>query len=206
MLKEIFTALISNYSDDSKVVNSLWNQIVKKHNKKNRYYHNLSHLENVYNNLLAVKEMISDWDMILFSLFYHDYIYNVLKKNNEEQSAKKAKEVLQSLKIKFNRIALCTDIIIATKGHQISEINDVNYFTDADLSILGSSWDDYEIYYKQVRKEYKYYPDFMYNKGRIEVLKHFIKMPHIYKTDYFFDNFEKQAKENLQKEIAILSK
>lgn len=206
MLKEIFIALISNYSDDSKVIDSLWNQIAKKHNKKNRYYHNLSHLENVYNNLLAVKEMISDWDMILFSLFYHDYIYNVLKKDNENQSAKKAKEVLQSLKIESNKIALCTEIIIATKGHQISKISDINYFTDADLSILGSSWDDYEVYYKQVRKEYKYYPDFMYSKGRMEVLRHFLKMSRIFKTDYFYDNFEKQAKENLQQEITILSK
>ena len=206
MLKEIFTALVSTYSDDYQSIDALWSQILKKHNKKNRYYHNLSHLENVYQKLLVVQDKIADWDMILFSIFYHDYIYNVLKKDNEEQSALKAKEVLESLGIDPQRIELCTEIIIATKGHQISEINDINYFTDADLSILGSSWHDYEIYYKQVRKEYKYYPDFMYNKGRIEVLKHFLKMPRIFKTDYFFDNFEKQAKENLQKEIVILSK
>ncbi|MBW1298460.1 HD domain-containing protein [Aquimarina litoralis] len=206
MLKEVFIQLVSKYTNDSKFINTLWNQIDKKHRNKNRYYHNLSHLENVYQKLLVVQDNIADWDIILFSIFYHDYIYNVLKKDNEEQSALKVKEILELLGIDSQRIELCTEIIIATKGHQVSKTDDINYFTDADLSILGSSWKTYKTYYEQVRKEYKYYPSFMYNKGRIQVLKHFLEMPRIFKTDYFYNNFEIQAKENLQHEIEILSK
>ncbi|WP_378180632.1 hypothetical protein [Aquimarina sp. SS2-1] len=196
--------LVSKYSPDKEYIETLWQEIVKNYNKKNRYYHNLSHLENLYHQLLKVKEEILDWDIILFALFYHDYIYNVLKQDNEEQSAQKARKILSSLSIGSNRIELCEKMILATKGHHISTHNDINYFTDADLSILGSNWVTYKSYFTAVRKEYKYYPDFMYNKGRMKVLKHFIEMPRIFKTQYFYKKFEKQAKNNLQHEINLL--
>lgn len=206
MLEEVFFSLISAYSEDQKYNQLLWDQIVKNHSKKGRYYHTLKHLEHVYLNVLLVREDITDWDMVLFSVFYHDYIYNALKQNNEEKSAQKAIDILSSLPIDTKRIALCNQIILATKGHHITENKDVNYFTDADLSILGSSWKAYESYFKNVRKEYRYYPDFAYNKGRINVLKHFIDMSRIFKTDYFYHKFEHQAKHNLQKEIDVLSR
>ncbi len=206
MLKAVYTTLLSNYSDDSKHIESLWDAITKKHGAKNRYYHNLSHLEHLYHSLVEVKIHIRDWDILLFALFYHDYIYNVLKQDNEEQSAKKVIEILHSLNIEKNRITHCEEIILATKGHNISKNSDVNYFTDADLSILGSDWKNYTTYFSNVRKEYKYYPDFLYNKGRIKVLQHFIKMPRIFKTDYFYNQFESRAKDNLQQEINLLSK
>ncbi|WP_132066177.1 hypothetical protein [Aquimarina spinulae] len=205
MLKQVFTKLLSNYTQDSKYIESLWGHIVKQHSKKTRYYHNLSHLDHLYHNLVEVKNEIKDWDMVLFALFYHDYIYNILKQDNEEQSAKKAIEVLNSLSINKNRITLCYDMILATKGHNNSESSDINYFTDADLSILGSDSKNYETYYKNVRKEYKYYPDFMYNKGRIKVLNHFINMPAIFKSEHFYKRFEANAKQNLQQEIDLLS-
>ncbi|WP_024769897.1 HD domain-containing protein [Aquimarina macrocephali] len=205
MLKEVFITLLSNYIKDTDYIESLWVDVVKYHGKKNRYYHNLSHLEHLYHKLIEVKNDIKDWNMILFALFYHDYIYNVLKQDNEEQSAKKATEILHSLSIDKHQIHLCKEIILATKGHHVSENNDINHFTDADLSILGSDWKNYEIYYKNVRKEYKYYPDFMYNKGRIKVLNHFINMPAIFKSEYFYKRFEANAKQNLQQEIDLLS-
>jgi len=206
LLKDIFISLASTYSENPEYIASLWNKISKNHNKKNRYYHNLTHLEKVYQNLKSVKPNIKDWDITLFALFYHDYIYNVLKKDNEERSAQKAVHVLRTLSIDSERSALCKDIILATQGHQITENSDINYFTDADLSILGSSWQEYQAYYTNVRKEYKYYPNFMYHKGRIKVLQHFIDMPRIFKTDTFYNKFEKQAKNNLQQEINFLSK
>jgi predicted metal-dependent HD superfamily phosphohydrolase len=204
LLKQVFTTLLSNYTQDSEYIESLWGDISKQHNKKTRYYHNLSHLDHLYYNLVEVKNEIKDWDIVLFALFYHDYIYNILKQDNEEQSAKKAVEILSSLPIEENRITLCSDMILATKGHNSSKNSDINYFTDADLSILGSDWKHYEIYYKNVRMEYKYYPDFMYNKGRSKVLHHFMDMPAIFKSDHFFKKFETRAKENLQQEMNLL--
>ena len=206
MLKEVFISLISKYSENQEYNISLWNETKKKYSKNNRYYHNLTHLENLYKQLSSIKSKIKDWDIVVFTLFYHDFVYNVLKQDNEAQSAEKAMRILNSLSINAERINLCKHMILATKGHQISQDNDINYFTDADLSILGSYWTDYQIYYRQVRKEYIFYPDFMYKKGRIKVLQNLLAMHRIYKTDHFYNTLENQAKKNIQQEIHLLSK
>ncbi len=206
MLKEVFISLLSRHSKDSKLIESLWTDIEKKYSARNRYYHNLKHLEHIYQDLLKVKNQIQDWDMVLFALFYHDYQYNILKQDNEEKSAKKAITVLNSLNVNDNRIKLCEEIILATKGHYISENDDVNFFTDADLAILGSEWEEYKEYFNNVRKEYNYYPGLIYNRGRVKVLRQFIEMPRIYKTDHFFIANEGNAKINIEHEIELLSR
>ncbi|AOP33158.1 hypothetical protein A0128_04390 [Leptospira tipperaryensis] len=81
---------------------------------------------------------------------------------------------------------------------------DTNLFLDADLSILGEEWDLYSGYCKNIRKEYSIYSDSDYRVGRGKVLKYFIDMDRIYKTDYFFERYEKRAKENLRTELKNL--
>ncbi len=204
MLKKVFIDLLKSYSISNNEIDRLWLDIELQHASKDRYYHNLKHLENLYKQLIKVKNEIQDWNMLLFALFYHDYIYNIFKNDNEKQSGIYATKILTSLQLDINSISFCNEIILATQGHQISTNPDINYFTDADLSILGSDWETYTQYYKDVRKEYKFYPDFIYQKGRIKVLQSFLKMPRIYKTKSFYSFYELQAKENIQKELRIL--
>jgi predicted metal-dependent HD superfamily phosphohydrolase len=49
------------------------------------------------------------------------------------------------------------------------------------------------------------YPDVIYKPGRKKVLAHFLQMERIYKTGIFFTMFEKQARQNLQDELAELA-
>jgi predicted metal-dependent HD superfamily phosphohydrolase len=90
---------------------------------------------------------------------------------------------------------------MATKGHTFSDDPDTNLFTDADLSVLGKPWPTYEAYFKNVRKEYAIYPDFLYKPGRKKVLQHFLTMPRIFKTEYFYDAYESNARENITREL-----
>ena len=203
-LKVIFFELIQKYTNDQRLIEPLWTEIEKNYSKKKRHYHNLTHLENLYFQLSKVKSEIDDWDTLLFSLFYHDVIYNASKRDNEEKSADLAKENLLLIAYPIDKINTCYEQIMATKSHSVSDNNDTNLFTDADLSILGQGWDVYSIYCQQVRKEYSVYPDFLYNPGRKKVLQHFLSMDRIFKTDYFFEKFEKQARENLQGELNAL--
>lgn len=201
MLKQTFFELVKKYSDDLQLIEILWKEIERNYSSSKRYYHNLAHLENLLAQLLKVKMNIEDWDIILFSLYYHDIVYKASKKNNEEKSAEYAQNILQKLNFSKERINSCFSQIIATKGHTISTNNDTNLFTDADLSILGFSESEYKIYHQQIRKEYKMYPSFMYNPSRKKVLQSFLKMNSIFKTSYFFDIFEKQARINIALEI-----
>ena len=101
-------------------------------------------------------------------------------------------------------IESCKNQILATKSHLSNENFDTNYFLDADLSVLGQGWNSYSDYFKNVRKEYSIYPDILYNSGRKKVLKHFLAMEKIFKTDYFFRKFELNARQNLQKELNLI--
>jgi len=204
MLQETFIDLISRYTSDKEVSAKLWQEIDTAFAHKKRYYHTLAHLENLLLQLTAVKADIADWETTLFTLFYHDIVYNVLKQDNEEQSAMLAGERLRELHVSGESIDKCCKQIMATKSHSINEDNDTNLFTDADLSILGMDWDTYYGYMQNVRKEYRIYPDIAYKPGRKKVMQHFLAMDSIYKTSYFHGKYELQARENIARELSML--
>lgn len=206
MLKGVFTSLLNKYTSEKSLIETLWDDIEKHYTSQKRHYHNLQHLENLLVQLEACREHINDWDTLLFSLFYHDIIYKVTSKENEDKSALAAIKALNSIGYPKESTRLCAEQILATKSHELSTDNDTNLFTDADLSILGSKLEIYLEYSQQVRKEYAIYPDFMYNPGRKKALQHFLDMEYIFKTPLFREKFEEQAKLNIRNEISLLSK
>jgi predicted metal-dependent HD superfamily phosphohydrolase len=204
VLKEIFIELLTKYTDNERVKNELWTEIEKNYSSKKRHYHTLQHLDNLLSQLTEVKSEIQNWETTLFTLFYHDIIYNSIKSDNEEKSAGLAEKRMKQISVSNYKIELCKKQILATKSHIKSIDSDTNYFTDADLSILGQNWETYLLYCKNVRKEYSIYPAIVYNPGRKKVLNHFLSMDRIFKTDFFYNKFETQAKQNLQQEIESL--
>lgn len=204
MLKETFIGLLKNFTDNDRLTEELWTEIEKNYSGKKRYYHTLQHLDNLLAQLTEVKGEIQNWETILFTLYYHDIIYNSLKSDNEEKSAELAEKRMKQISVSDDAAEHCKKQILATKSHIKSTDSDTNYFTDADLSILGQTWETYSFYYKNVRKEYSIYPDLVYNPGRKKVLNHFLTMDRIFKTDFYYNKFEIQAKQNLQKEIELL--
>ena len=149
------------------------------------------------------KFQIDNLDALLFAIYYHDIIYKSTKSDNEHQSALMFEKRIS--KTSFSFLSECMVQIESTKGHKLLANNDTNILLDLDLSILGKSPKEYKIYCENIRKEYRIYPDFMYKKGRIEVLKNFLELDAIYKTDIFKQEYENQAKENLEVELNQLN-
>ncbi len=205
-LKQTFYKLLLNYSDEVAVADLLWKEIETCHSEKGRHYHDLSHLENLLAQVSEplIKNQINHWNEVLFCLYYHDIVYNAKAKDNEEQSAELAKKRMLEMSIESINIDRVFDMILATKSHETHSNPDVNLFTDADLSILGADWDLYTKYFENVRKEYSMYPKLLYNPGRKKVLKHFLGMKRIYKTDVFRDLLEEKARINIRREIELL--
>ena len=105
--------------------------------------------------MIPISNDITDWQTIIFSTAYHDIIYNPLKKDNEERSADLAYKRLSEVGLPAQQAEKCRQQILATKNHALSQDMDTNYFTDADLSILGAGPSAYMTYTEQIRKEYK---------------------------------------------------
>lgn len=205
-LKKRFSQNCILFTQDQDSIDILWSEIENKYSEKGRYYHNLEHLENMFSELDIVKGKIENLAAISFSVFYHDVIYDAASKTNEEQSAEFAQLGLKKLGIDQNSIEKISEQISATKVHQQSSDNDTNYLLDADLSILGKSLKSYMDYTKKIRKEYSIYPDLLYKPGRKKVLKHFLELKNIFKTEDFREKYENQARENIQFEIDNLIK
>jgi len=205
MLAQYFAEAVMRYCHDQRVAAKLWSEIEKHYTSKKRYYHTLAHLESLVTELWLLRDCIEDWDCILFSIAYHDIIYNTLNKDNEEKSAAFAAEQLRTISFPGQRIDRCVAQILATKSHAVSEDSDANLFTDSDLSVLGSDWDVYGQYARNIRKEYSFYPDLLYKPGRKKVLQHFLSMERIFKTEQFFSRFEDKARKNLLQEFETLS-
>lgn len=204
MLKDIFLLLTGQYSADATLQQELWQEIKELYSGNKRYYHNLSHLKSLVNELLPLENILNNRDAVLFALFYHDVIYDAQRKDNEEQSALFASKHLKLLKCDDALIEQVEKLILATKSHELYDDEDVNLFTDADLSILGKDPETYAVYCKHVRKEYSIYPDLLYKPGRKKVLRHFLSMDRIFKTAYFYDRYEEQARQNIEVEISML--
>ena len=80
MLEAIFKNLCAAYSGDAALIGQQWSEIAEAYDEPGRYYHNLHHLEHCYQSLLPLKDSLIHWHETLFSLFYHDLVYNPLKK------------------------------------------------------------------------------------------------------------------------------
>lgn len=204
MLTDTFLHLVNKYTTDKELATNLWLEIFTRHSEPKRHYHTITHLEAIIENLKQIQDKINDWDDLLFAVFYHDIIYKASSNTNEADSAKVAVQKLAEIGYPQQKIAKCSEMILATKQHEFSEDSDTNYLMDADLAILGSNPYEYQKYTEQIREEYAIYPDFIYNAGRKKALQHFLQMEHIYKTDYFINKYEEKARENIANEIVVL--
>lgn len=204
ILKDRFETLCLNSTENKILVEKFWIEIENNYSGKSRHYHNLSHLENMFEEIDSVRNQIEKFDNISFSIFYHDIIYDATSKLNEEKSADVVKERLESLGVNNDKIQNIYEQILATKSHKKSDDEDTNFLLDADLSILGKSDEAYLEYTKQIRKEYSIYPDFLYKPGRKKVLKHFLELENIFKTEYFRGKYEIQARKNIEFELKNL--
>ncbi|NQX92413.1 MAG: hypothetical protein HRT74_09895 [Flavobacteriales bacterium] len=204
LLKKYWNNYVEPYFNDADQSAQEFKWIYNQHTKSNRFYHGLGHLKFLLTSFEEVKTELISPHLVVIAIFYHDSIYNALKKNNEEKSATKAVDTFSVGSMNASDIEKLRYIILATKSHEESEDPDINIFVDMDLAILGSSEIEYEKYCLGVRKEYSIFPEFMYKKGRREVLNYFLAKEEIFKSEYFKTQYEKNAKVNLTKELKQL--
>ena len=169
-----------------------------------RFYHNLNHIENTLNYLAKIKEYDYINNYIFrnsqISLIFHDVIYETNSKRNEENSADLVGHFISNNSI-FD-INIIKKAILATK-HDGNNLDNfiAKIVVDCDLASLAENWEIYQNYTNLIWKEYEQvYTNEQFKQGRIKWLKEFLSKPKIFQTKFFN---EKQARENLEREIKI---
>lgn len=208
-LKEQWTECLTSLNVEQHLVDRYWQMIEQKYGQQSRKYHNLQHLKNMFDELEKVKMRMEDLAIIQLSIWFHDIIYQAVRKDNERKSAELAEKALTEFGLLPSRIQRCFEQIMLTKKHQLTttveEKKDEKWLIDFDLEILSRDWSAYQMYSQQIREEYWMYPNLLYNKGRKTALQQFLQRPFIYQTDHYRRHNEAQARANIQKEIEILT-
>ena len=205
-IRGVWEQLAGRYCSDPALIDRFFNEIERKYTTTRRYYHNLQHIQALLAFCESYTAQLKDTTVVAFSIFYHDIIYNVLRKDNEPRSAQLAVNRLQALSVPSEKIEQVKLYIEATQTHAITasvtHTSDLQLFLDFDMSILGAPWAAYEAYTQQVRREYRIYPDKIYYPGRKQFLQHCLQTEHIFQTAVFRAVYEGRARENMAHELA----
>lgn len=207
-LQAIWDQLTGKYCNDNELTTRFYQEIERKYTSGRRHYHNLHHIAALLQFCEQYAGELIDRDVVAFAVFYHDIIYNVLRKDNEPRSAQLAVKRLQALRVPVSTIEQVKLYIEATQTHAVTtavtHVGDLQLFLDFDMSILAAGWEAYEAYTRQVRKEYRIYPDKLYYPGRKQFLQHCLQTAHIFQTPVFRERYEVIAKGNIGKELEFI--
>jgi predicted metal-dependent HD superfamily phosphohydrolase len=194
------------FDADQDEVEGLFSQLIGLYSAGDRAYHNLSHIRSLVDLSGSFLRWIENHQALSFAIWFHDAIYNTRKTDNEELSAKFAVKSLGRFKIPIDTLALSCEMIHSTRGHLKNGFSDdINFFLDLDLAILGSEEPVYRSYTIAIREEYRWAPDQLYNEGRKKVLERFLQRESIYLTSELSLMFEEKARRNIAREIESLS-
>lgn len=129
-LKVVWNNLASKFTGDNDLINELLSEIETSYTSPPRYYHNFCHLEKMIRMALLHTNRLLDPDTIMFSIFYHDLVYDPQRNDNEQNSAVMAQKALLKMGVPGNQIMKCQNQILATKDHNTRDDNDTNYLID----------------------------------------------------------------------------
>ncbi len=204
---EIWQQLSKKHNPEKQISKQIFDIIQKSYTSSRRFYHNLEHIRKMLMSVQPYILYLKHPDILYFAIWFHDIVYNPLRKDNEKKSAQVAKKQLLKLGIDaFSISEICNNIERTATHfeHFENESPELKLLLDADLETLGSAPEVYDLNTRNIRKEYAIIPDSVFNAGRAKVLQKFLDMPQIYRTPAFFEKYETQARHNLNNELDTL--
>ncbi|MFE5296533.1 hypothetical protein [Streptomyces sp. NPDC056632] len=174
-----------------------------------RRYHTATHLRAVLDRIdeLAGKGGEGgELELVRLAAWFHDAVYLPDRSENEERSAALAERALTEAGLTAHEVAEVARLVRLTVTHDPAP-GDLNgeALCDADLAILASDPDTYTGYTAAVREEYAFVPEDAFREGRATILRHLLTLPRLFRTPYGAAAWEERARENLERELAVLT-
>lgn len=190
--------LITQETEES---NFVFNEIIESYSQKHRFYHTIYHLEYMFKQFEHINYFNRN---VFFATFFHDFIYRIGYKHNEEHSAFIIRSRIEKLGVSLDDIIIIEDYVKKTKHHNGTEDNDLNIFLDCDMSILGSDKFSFDQYCINVRKEYLTIDYQKFYKMRFYFLNDLLNKDKIFFSKEF-NHLESKSRKNIKNEIDIIS-
>jgi len=178
-----------------------YNALHGAYSEKRRFYHTIDHIDAMLSHFDGVKEIAERPEELELAIWFHDAIYKPLSKTNELDSANWAQTFLASHDYHEAGIARVHTLIMATLHNGSLKCHDEQLIVDIDLAILGAPPAVYDQFERNVRKEYRLVPWFIYRKKRKELLQSFLSSPSVYNLELFKERYERAARDNIGRAI-----
>ena len=176
-------------------------ELVAAYTAPGRHYHNLAHIEDCLGALARVDNLSAvEREILVEAIWWHDVVYDATRADNEELSARLAEaHVRADISQEVGRL------IRLTRTHQVLPDDRLGaILISIDLSILGAEPSRYDAYAAAIRQEFIHVPEANYRAGRTKVLGQFAARPVIFPDTAFAARYDRQARENLARELASL--
>jgi predicted metal-dependent HD superfamily phosphohydrolase len=171
--------------------------IIQHYAAAGRAYHNVQHLLECLQHFAQVRHLAEHPAEVALALWFHDVVYDPQAADNERKSADMALHFLHAQEVDTAVLKRVDALIMATRTHEASTA-DQQLLVDIDLAILAAPAVRFAEYQQQIRQEYSFVAETLFQVKRAEVLAGFLQRPRIYQTAYFYQQLEKQARANLQ--------
>ncbi len=169
-----------------------------------RAYHNLGHIAACLGVLDRHRGLATDPDSVEFALWLHDCVYEPMRKDNEERSARTAALFARELHAPAGFADALASLIDATRHTGAALACDAALVADIDMSILASPAAEYDAYAGAIRREYALVPDAEYRAGRAAFLQGLLGGRAIFHTAMLKSMSEAAARENIARELLTL--
>jgi predicted metal-dependent HD superfamily phosphohydrolase len=183
----------------------VFDQLAAAYTEPARTYHDIQHLRHCLTELEGNMALAHRPIEVEAALWFHDAVYAPARSDNEDRSALLAQTALRAGGVVSDIAGRIGALVLATRHTELALEDDARLICDVDLSILGTQPAAFRLFERAIRQEYRWVPDALYRKGRIEVLRRLLRRRSIYQTAPFQARYENQARQNLEAAVAALS-
>jgi predicted metal-dependent HD superfamily phosphohydrolase len=183
---------------DAKAPTGLFQKLAAAYNEPYRAYHTTEHILHCLGEFDRARDLIRWPDELEMALWFHDAVYDTHAADNEEKSADWAQRALLLNKCPAEIVTRIHDLVMTTKHSTPLIEKDAQLIADIDLSSLGQPEPDFLNNELNIRTEYQWVPEKLYQEERVKILTSFLQRRRIYFTDYFESLYESQARKNLK--------
>jgi predicted metal-dependent HD superfamily phosphohydrolase len=178
-------------------------ELIQRYSESHRAYHTMQHLEECLVTLNCLDTDTPTKSLIALAIWFHDAVYDTHSSDNERQSAILADDALRSAGASPELRSAIDRLIMATAHTTVPTQPDERLIVDIDLKIFSAPTARFAEYNRQIRQEYAWVPEDIYQKRRAEVLRGFLNRERIYLSPSF-QRYETAARSNLENAIATL--
>lgn len=192
-LKSQFLSLFKENEEHQ--ASELFNFLESCYNEEGRFYHTFKHIESCIRSLNLIKNNVIDFEAISMALFFHDIVYNTKSLTNEFDSAELMKRKLLDFDFSDHFLEKVYNLILLTQHPSVTEDSDALHMIDIDLLVLSSDRDVFLKYHDDIKKEYSWVPENLFESNRKEFLSTLLNN-YIYRSDSY-RHLNERAKKNI---------